>query len=434
MYASYIGKQLLHLYNERTGKNISAREFFDKEFFPVFYDHPRYLQWITNSPFVQGYRSNNPPDATARREKLDSFHTKVNTIAADGSFAIGFPAAELTATTSGQVSTLEIPIADEDIYCSWIGAGLGVGVKGGYVLYINHPEVVWALYEGWQHYRTLLNETPALKPNQIDTWNGHWLHHVFSEDFDPERPTANRDSIIETPKDGNLLIPTIGWVHIIFALTRKFPSQSIIAYIFSLGQTNKTLGFIQLKLKEVRYLHEAFSTYFEKQYDLSTQKMEELYETALGFEIACESGAIGIRAIEPKQLRDYMPSKFKEAKTPVYKNEQTIITFTIYQSWLIAMLNNTDLLDLASRTADAFYTYASAADNAKTTRSNSVEKVLKSSNKRNFIAELTKILEDDDSTAKEKYNNLVKILHNLPSDNFPYFLALLKFKYAYLNK
>lgn len=433
MYASHIGKQLLQLYNERTEKNVSAREFFDTEFFPVFYDHPRYLQWITNSPFVQGYRSSNPPDAIARREKLDSFHTKVNTIAADGSFAIGFPAAELTATTSGQVSTLDIPIAEEDIYCSWIGAGLGIGIKGGYVLYINHPEVLWALYEGWQYYRELLNETPALKPNQMDTWNGHWLHHAFSKRFDPNRPTANRNPIIETQKDGSMLIPTIGWVHIIFALTRKFPSQNVMAYIFSLGQTNKTLGFIQLKLKEVRYLHEAFSTYFEKQNDISTQKMEELYETALGFEVACESGAIGIRVIEPKQLRDYMPSKFKEAKTPVYKNEQTIITFTIYQSWLIAMLNNTDLLNLATTTAEAFHRYASTADNAKTTRSQKVEKALKNaSSKRKFIEELTAILVDD-AASKDTYNTLVDTLYNLPSDNFPYFLALLKFKYAYLE-
>jgi hypothetical protein len=432
MYASHIGKQLLQLYNEHQKQNLSAREFFEKEFFPVFYDHPRYLQWITNSPFVQGYRSNSPPDITARHEKLEILHNKVSTVAADGSFAIGFPAAELTATTSGQVSTLAIPVESEDIYCSWIGAGLGVGVKGGYVLYINHPEVLWSLFQGWQHYRNLLNDTPSLKPNQIDTWNGHWLHHAFSREFDPKRPTANRKDLIETQKDGSQLIPTIGWVHIIFALTRKFPLQDIMAYVFSLGQTNKTIGFIQLKLKEVKYLHDAYTIHFSTQGDIGIQKMEALYETALGFELACENGAIGIKTIEPKQLRDYMPTKLGKSKFPVYKNEEITITFNIYQSWLIAMLKNTSLLQLASRTAEIFYNYASATTNAKTTRANRIEKTLGATNRRLFIDGLTEIHKDEPSQ-DPLFDELVDVLDTLPVDNFPYFLTLIRFKYARLS-
>eukprot|EP01036_Dinobryon_divergens_P045367 gene45367-60604_t len=70
--------------------------------------------------------------ANERIEKLDNLSEKAENSEPDASFALGFPASELKeyASTSGLVSDLQIPTTSDDIYLSWIGSGLGVGVAG----------------------------------------------------------------------------------------------------------------------------------------------------------------------------------------------------------------------------------------------------------------------------------------------------------------
>jgi hypothetical protein len=54
MIAEKIGRTLLNAYNEKYEKYYSAREFFENEYFEYFYAHEKYMQWVINSPFVQG--------------------------------------------------------------------------------------------------------------------------------------------------------------------------------------------------------------------------------------------------------------------------------------------------------------------------------------------------------------------------------------------
>ena len=56
---------------------------------------------------------------------------------------------------------------------------------------------------------------------------------------------------------------------------------------------------------------------------------------------------IGIRAIEPKDLRKYMPSIYEKSFPKLKSDENSIINYSIYITWIIAMLNNKELLELA---------------------------------------------------------------------------------------
>ncbi len=53
MYTSYIGRRFLGIWNQRTGRGLTARQFFDEEMFPLFYNSEKYLQWVASSAFTQ---------------------------------------------------------------------------------------------------------------------------------------------------------------------------------------------------------------------------------------------------------------------------------------------------------------------------------------------------------------------------------------------
>src|SRR5690606_5325139 len=90
-----------------------------------------------------------------RLEKSEELHKKIKDGKKDASVAIGFPASEEEkfAVFSGQVSDIECNNNSEDIYCTWIGGGLGVGVAGGYSIFFNHPEILMKIFDGWKVYR-----------------------------------------------------------------------------------------------------------------------------------------------------------------------------------------------------------------------------------------------------------------------------------------
>ena len=53
MITNLIGRTFLEAYNNKYQKNYSPKDFFEQEYFEVFFDHVKYMQWVTNSPFVQ---------------------------------------------------------------------------------------------------------------------------------------------------------------------------------------------------------------------------------------------------------------------------------------------------------------------------------------------------------------------------------------------
>ena len=463
MYASTVGKTFLKEYNRRNDKNYSPKDFFDKVLFKYFFDNKRYLMWAQNSPFVQGLSKKKPFfEHVERLEKLNQFHEKIERGERDASIALGFPASEINgyATTSGLVTDLKVPSDNDEIYYSWIGGTLSLGVAGGYALLFDNPEITYATFMGWEVYRQYLNDTTLdkLRPNQIITWNGQWLtlflDRRFPKDFDFNYFV--RKKVIEMGKE-KIEIKTVVWSNLFFSLSHQYPNSSQMAYVFALGQTNKTVGFIPFQLKSGKKITEVYQKLFgEENYQTNRVDFEELF--GLHIKRACELGNIGLQALEPKGLRKYFSdskniklvrpkinSKKEESeedfeirkKDILKKDHQNVITFQTYKTWLIAMLskNKQEFLQYTEKMAQALVKYREGA--RKRDRATLIEKkIFGKRSKQDFIENLILIIQDDevDESIISQVKELRDRVYLMSSEDFSYLWLLLKFDYAYQQR
>ena len=428
MITTQIGRVFLDAYNKRFGKDMDARTFIVEKYFPLFFDSPKYMLWVSNSPFVQMKKGQKVETLTVqeRREKLEDLIRKVeNEGACDASVAIGYPASEEKsfATTSGQVTSMALKYTPEDVYLSWIGASLGTCVQGGYIILFNHPGILLDIYSGWEHYRHALNDNLPMRGNQVQTWNAQWLTHLYSDRYNSAMPMAGFDSY--ATKNGQMEVVTQSWIRLLFAISQAYPNLSILGYVWAFSQTNTTIGFIPCVLGEFRSMKDWYRRIFG---DQEWRKAEVLYQTDFGFAAACQMGSLGLKALEPKGLKKYMD----EGKFPKLDGqEEVIITFHIYLIWLIAMLNNEELWEKSREFAKELLAYAESSSRGKTDKSNKVNEVLASTSKKDFIAGLGKIASDADGA--EKIEEMAKTVHLLPLDLVSYFLVLIRFQYAVIN-
>jgi hypothetical protein len=435
MIASSIGKVFLKEYNRRKNTSYTAKDFFEREFYPLFLDHPKYMQWITNSPFVQGIRKGQPPSVEERSEKLARLKEKLKAQTADASVAIGYPSLDDLATTSGQLTNLELPLNEEDYYASWIGGGLGVGVQGGFSIYFDHPEILWKICDGWSEYRKRLNQIDKLRANQIESWNGQWLAHVYKEGYIPDELFEPFETVQTGGYKGMIEIPTIQWTEVLIGIAKSFPNQILNGYVFSLDQTNTTVGFIPFHLPEIRKPIQFYIELFgESEYLNNARLIRSLYGTAFGFVHVCQMGVIGVKAMEPKDLKPYMMDQRQKSKMPDYSkaNEKQQISFKTYQTWLLAMLDNKQLWDKAGEAAKAYLKYESEAKKLTTKHQRQVEEILDSPSKRKFIENNIAIV-GSAGDASEAIHQLVEGINVMPEDSFRYFLTLIKFRYKFFE-
>ena len=292
---------------------------------------------------------------------------------------------------------------------------------------IDSDHVILALYDGWHWYRKYMEETPALKPHQINTWNGWWITNAFNKRFNAAYSLRKQPKADIT--DGVVSLKTQPWIEVMFALAQKL-EKSTTAYVYSMSQMNTTLGFVQLQLNEVRQIIHKADLYYQLAGDTAglnnNESLAEIYETQFGFERACLQGSIGLRAMEPAKLREHMPS-FRGPAKP-FKNVQENHFYKIYEIWIIAMLNNEQLLQKAQDLAEAL-THFSQGDRGKKTNSQLVSNFLNSSSRRELVTQATKLVEESPESAQqldEACDELVK----LPKQDFPLFMALLRLKYA----
>ncbi|MBO8092124.1 MAG: hypothetical protein J7D60_02305 [Prosthecochloris sp.] len=462
MIATTIGRTFLNAYNERFGENLSPKEFFDKVYFEYFFNHPKYMQWVTNSPFVQMKSGQKAHllQQEERREKLKNLHQKISAGERDASIAIGFPAAEEKefATTSGLVTDIELQIESDDLYLSWIGGGLGIGVAGGYSIFFNEPEILLKLYDGWKIYRKYLNDPSLsdLRGNQINTWNGQWLNFAygkrFRDDFDFTRLHAQdvfsvNDKVIE--------VNTIQWNELFFNISKEFPTQTFSGYVYSLGQTNKTLGFYPFYFSQAKKITDYYIILFGKQAALDDRQK---YESLFGLHIkrACELGAIGLQALEPKDLRQYYgkDSNLKLIKSKIaqkngesqedytvrqqkaeQKDYEKLITYRTYKTWLLAMItkNKEESLKYTAEVAEALHEYREGS--TKTDRKNLIQsELLAAKSKKPFLDALATLIKDVDESKLEMLKSLRDKVHLMSAEDFGYFAVLLKFDYAYAER
>lgn len=462
MYTTVIGSTFLKEYNRRHATQYTPREFFDEVYFRLFFDDKKYLMWAQNSPFVQGISKKKPFFELAERaERLAQFHEKIGIGERDASIAIGYPAAEGKefATTSGLVTDMAIAVSDADAYLSWIGGSLGAGIAGGYAILFDHPEILYAVFEGWQVYRRLLNEAvlDKLLPNKVTTWNGQWLTYRFGKDYRAEVDFLLLEEAGFFSKDEvEIGVETIEWSRLFFSLSRQYPESVQMGYIYALGQMNKTIGFVPFYLKNGTRLRDVYKQLWGEENYL---KDRETFEALFGKHIkrACELGAIGLQALEPKNLAKYFSDENLDLARPeiaLKKNEpaeefvvrkrkleekdyENVITFKTYKTWLIAMLtkNKEEVKDYTAGIAAALVQYR--ADARKTDRKNLLEnKLFASKRKLEFMETLIEIIQDKevDSAIVEKVRELHEYVHYLSGEDFVYFWLLLKFEYVYQER
>lgn len=428
MVTTNIGKIFLQVYNVKYEKNYTAKEFFDKVFFPLVLDSPKYLQWVQNSPFVQMKQGQRVETLTSeeRREKLSEFHQKILMGSQDASVALGYAASEEKgfATTSGQVTNMELSITAEDVYLSWIGACLGLGVKGGISILFDQPALLLDVFEGWAVYRKLLDEVPSLKGNQLSSaWNAQWLIHKYSRLFNPKNPFAHLDPYEE--KAGVMGIKVESWTLLLIRICQHYTNPKVLGYVYGFGQMNTTIGFIPFVLSQIRRSFD----FYDRLFQMEREKAEPLWGTAFGLQKACERGVVGLSAMEPKGLRDYILAK----KMPKYKqeNQQQTILFHTYITWIIAMLNNEELWAKALEFATVLQNFSTGNKQGKTSNSRKVDEVLKATNKKNFIESLVEIV--GNSTEVDVITKIASLVNTMPTENVPYFLTLVRFRYAEIN-
>lgn len=424
MYAAYIGKKFLRLYNERYGTSHTAREFFDEIIFPRFFNAEKHFVNVSNSSFFQSVSEKElVGEMTKPLYQLQRLHKTIASKPPDGSSMVGCAAAGIDGTTSGQVSSSVVPpLAHEDVYASWIGTGFGIYAGDKLSFFIEEPEILWALYEGWEHYRKLLDQTPkqGLKGNQVETWNGLWLCHVCKRGYQlgelihPETKDLNGVTMLQGKQ----------WAEIVGALCRKLGQNDTVVQVYAFGSMNISVGFIPLRLQEIRNLRAVRDLLFGP-LDFGPENdrwLDLLYETEFGFKRACERGQIGLVAMEPENLQKHIKDSNNQKLT------DNRFHFFIYQIWITAMLNNTELYKLAEVTGTTLQQYEDAGEKAKTTRPNAVKSLWEATGKKDYLNCLTEIIKDDGTTA-EVLEKVVDNIWHLPTDKFPLFAALIRFQY-----
>lgn len=484
MITTVVGKTFLEAYNQKYQTQKTPKEFFEEVYFELFYNHSKYMQWVNNSPMVQGITSSDNNiygreigkaklknteevvriksqlaiqfgenrvlektdkskdkivfleinDEIQRRERLAKFHEKVDTEDPDGSFVLGYPASasEEFASTSGLVSDLDIPTTVDDVYLSWIGSGLGIGVAGGFTILFDDPAITLQTFEGWKVYRKYLEDDglDKLRGNQINTWNGQWLKYsldedLYREDFDFAELTNNKIFEVSSTL---VEVNTVNWSELFFSLSQLYPKGELTGYVYGLGQTNKTIGFIPFYFKSGTRIIEVYKQLFG-----STNTDKKKFEALFGMHIkrACELGSIGLQALRPEGLTKYM----KEDKKVSFKKEDDNLNYYAYKTWLTAMIskNKEEITDYTLELAETFLAYK--MQGTKNDRKTLLEKMFSISGKKKlFLPFLDEMINGFDGEDLIKLRDFRNKIHLMTNEEFEYFYILLKFDYAFVEK
>jgi len=448
MYTQQTGRKFLEVYNKKTGNNLSALEFFEEEFFPVLFDAEDHLHLmqVTNSSFFQKIsKKDQRDDVRDSVIKKERFLNDVKEVSngektISGAVAVGFMAGDIDKGTSGQISSIDFDLSEENILYSWFGGALGVGFGGGYDFLFNNEDLLWFLFEGWKFYRKYLDETPKAKGRQIETWNGLWITHglEFKNDLDRAyKNTLDWASNNSGKQGGYVKLNRPEWSDQVFSLARFLDTEHVreLVYGYNFGQMNRTLGFMYLDLEKVRWMPQIFEQLINQDPNISRKqatKLEEVYKTQFSIEKACSLGGIGVKALKPKDLYKYTAGEFREGANRMYKldKEEKRITFITYITWIHAMLNNEETLKLSEEVAEALLKFE-GEENRLRTRIKQVEGLWESRNRQQFIDGLTSIIEEDKTTAEPLNKAVEQLMTSIPQDMFKLFLTLIKFKYNY---
>ncbi len=452
MIAATIGKTFLKTFNEKTGKNYSAKEFFEKEYIPLFFNHPKYLMTGGNSPLENPkIPKGTTPSAEDRKLRIAKTINTIESNRFDASVAIGFPASEGGNNGfqpySGQTTDIQLPFTISDKYLTWIGSGFGICLKGALSIYFDDVEIIWKIYEGWKVYREALNDKslPQFRGNQIEAWNAQWLNfnydkRLYRDDFDFAR--LHNSNVFHV--DTNVVeVNMLTWVKLFFSLSKEFPEKKIIGYVYSLGSKgNTTVGFVPFNFQSATNLLNLYKMLFGENMAIeNATKYEEIFGQE--FRKACSYGTIGLKALEPSSLRDKygvyvdlnLSKPTKSDEKTLQKDYENIITYRTYKTWLLAMItkNKEESLEYTAEVAKALHEYRDKA--SKNDRKNLIDKeLLSAKSKKQFLDALVTIVKEVEQESLQVFKTLRDKVHLMSAEDFGYFVVLLKFDYAYAER
>jgi hypothetical protein len=212
-----------------------------------------------------------------------------------------------------------------------------------------------------------------------------------------------------------------------FQLAKDFPElDDVTVYAYSCGSTNKTLGFSTIYLGAPRRLEHYWQRLLGPE-NAKNKDIQTVYKTQLGFQAALLAGGIGMRAMQPKDIRKFVGNPVMP-KT----DEKNRDTFNTYITWTRAMLNNEDFDLLAERLAKELIAYAAQDTKGRKIYSNKVDSVWTAASKQGFVAQLTELLEstaNTDTLAPVLKDTVKAIQLRIPADQFRWFHTLGKFYY-----
>lgn len=436
MITSTIGRIFLDSYNEKYCTNYDAQTFFIEIFYELFFNHEKYMMSAGNSPLenprigwdkmIKGKIKYLTP--TQRKDRFIKFIDKAKTGIAESAMARGYPVLDTTNVTQSQVSSLDIKFDQDNIYLSWIGDALGVCISGGLSILFFKKEILLDIYEGWKLYRNILNNVKMHKGNQVNSWNAQWLAHRYGRNYNDKNPLSGF-KIVDKSDNGIISLDTISWTDVIISIAMKYNnSAKLMGYVYSIGanEANTTIGFIPFDLSQIRKPIHLYQTLFNMDNGLEAQK---LWGSGRSFAVLCRNGSIGLKAMQPKELEEFFKAKKMPKKN---RDKELTIKYNVYQTWILAMLNNDELWDKSQALAQILHSALTSNNKTLSTRpTNLVDEVLKSVNKKQFINAITELLP---LIAKpEELENNIKEVHLMPNDNVPYFLTLIRFHF-YLSE
>jgi hypothetical protein len=412
MILSYYGKRLIVLYNEKHKTEHTAKSFFEEKLFPIVYQKsPPLNRYAHNSKFRY---------ADTPEEGLVNFHQGIEKKEFNTGSVFGFAATDPKATTAGQVTDLAIPVLGDDAYASWIADALSIDVEGSTVL-IEHPDIFLWLQEGWQEYRALLDQTPNPTPQQIRKWNAAYLAHKIND----HELLHELHYKVKTTE-----ILAMNWVKLVVLLAKLCPNQSLTCYAYILDKSgNTTIGFIPIYLPQIASMYKVYNELFANNAKLPVHALESLIST-YRFKEVCERGYIGLYALEPKGIREFIGTDKLPDPNKQYSNP-----FHLYQLWIIAMLEDKNLLQYAKDVALTMNTFVQGATQKSNvnTRSQIIKDVLATGSLQKLVAQLNIMLEAEPSLY-EPLIKLIEIVYKQTADQLRLFLTLIKFHYVGISQ
>ncbi len=448
MNTIYAGKQLLQHLEKKRGAKIESKTFFDKEFWPTMFNAPdhQHLMQVHNSDFFQGghIKSAKKEDIALplfRKMKYELSLKKVaeGTKPVSASIGVGFMAGGPAETTFGQVTDLPLKFTEDELLCSWFGGALGIGFGGGYDFLTSESEIFEFIYNGWPYYRRLIQETPGLKGRQIEAWNGLWLCYGLKYRNDLEKAYRKvmqpvLDKHISTNKNiAKLERPE--WSKQVLSLSAEFGgADAIVLQGYSYGSTNKTLGSMPVQLPQVKRFSQLFKQFVEQEKGLENQALEDVFKEEFSMSKAARYGQLGLRALTPAKLPNYLYDK-DTSLTKIQKDEQkNPYQFLIYKTWIIAMLNNEELYELATELAKKLLEFKEEGKNAMFTEADKkkhIEALFTMRKPSLFINQLSEIAQGMVHPPEQFRQASKAAATQITPDQLHLFISLLRFEYIY---